>query len=114
MKAFMAAVEKRSNSRITLATSDEQHTKASAISRSTMALAWRSWASLRNENRKPITTDLMPRRLNTLMASNTSSSSSGVSMRPSGGRIRSVTGMRLRRLTRGRFCHGTSKWSEKL
>ena len=26
MKAFMAAVEKRSNSRITLATSDEQHT----------------------------------------------------------------------------------------
>ena len=67
-----------------------------------------------NENRNPITTDPMPRRLNTAMASSTSFSSRGVSIRPSGGRIRSVMGMRLRRLTSGRSCHGTSKWSEKL
>ena len=67
-----------------------------------------------NENRKPITTDSTPRRLNTRMASRTSSSASGVSILPSGGRIRSVMGIRLRRFTSGRFCQGTSKWSEKL
>ena len=39
---------------------------------------------------------------------------SGVSISPVGGRIRSVTAMRLRRLTSGWLCHGTSKCSEKL
>ena len=110
----MAAVEKRSNSRMTFATSDEQQTYASGISRSTISLARRSCASLRNENKKPMTTERMPRFWKTRMASKTWFSSSGVSTRPSGGRMRSVTGIRLRRLTSGRFCHGTSKWSEKL
>ena len=61
-----------------------------------------------------MTTDLMPRRLNSFMASATSLSSSGVSTLPSGGTMRSVTAMRLRRLTSGRCCQGTSKCSEKL
>ena len=61
-----------------------------------------------------MTTDRIPRFLKTRTASSTSFSSSGVPTRPSGGRIRSVTGIRFRRLTRGRDCHGTSKWSEKL
>ena len=79
-----------------------------------MARARRSCSSLRKEKRKPTTTERMPRLRKTRIASSTSFSSSGVPTRPSGGRMRSVTGMRLRRLTRGRDCHGTSKWSEKL
>ena len=61
-----------------------------------------------------MTTDPMPRFLKMRIASSTSFSSSGVPTRPSGGRMRSVTGMRLRRFTRGRDCHGTSKCREKL
>ena len=44
----------------------------------------------------------------------TSSSSSAVSTLPSGGRMRSVIGMRFRRLTSGRDCQGTSNCTEKL
>ena len=61
-----------------------------------------------------MTTERMPRFLKMRIASSTSFSSSGVSTRPSGGRMRSVTGIRLRRFTRGRDCQGTSKCSEKL
>ena len=79
-----------------------------------MARARSSCSSFMNEKRKPMTTERIPRFLKMRTASSTSFSSSGVPTRPSGGRIRSVTGMRFRRLTRGRDCHGTSKWSEKL
>ena len=61
-----------------------------------------------------MTTERIPRFLKTRTASSTSFSSRGVPTRPSGGRMRSVTAIRLRRLTRGRDCHGTSKWREKL
>ena len=60
------------------------------------------------------TTERMPRFLKMRIPSSTSSSSSGVPTRPSGGRMRSVTAIRLRRFTSGRDCQGTSKWSEKL
>ena len=63
---------------------------------------------------KPMTTDSIPRRRKTAQAARTASSSSGVSISPVGGRMRSAIAMRLRRLTSGWLCHGTSKCSEKL
>ena len=54
------------------------------------------------------------RDLSISAAARTSSSSSAVSTLPSGGRMRSVIGMRFRRLTSGRDCQGTSNCTEKL
>ncbi len=58
---------------------------------------------------KPITTELMPRFLKSLVASRTSFSSSAVSTSPRGGRMRSEMAIRLRRFTSGWLCHGTMK-----
>ena len=99
---------------MTLTTSCEQQTKASGITRLTMSRAFASCSLLRNENRKQITTALRPRFLKVAAASSTWSSASGVSTSPVGGRSRSSTTRRLRRLTSGFDCQGTSNCSEKL
>ena len=106
--------ENRSYSRITFTVSEDVHTKVLGITSCTISLARRSWVSLRNEKRKPTTTASSPRLAKSSAAARTSSSLSGTSTAPLGGLNRSVTGMRLRRLTKGFDCQGTSNWRLKL
>src|SRR3990167_4322516 len=99
---------------MTLSTAEEIDTEASGISSNTISRARFSWASFRKENRKPTQTDLIPRLRNRAQAARTSASSIATETSPVGGRIRSEIAIRLRRLTSGFDCHGTSKCSEKL
>ncbi len=87
---------------------------ASGNSSATMSRIRRSCAGFRNDIRQQIATASTPPALSSRAAARTSSSSSGTSTSPDGARIRSVTGSRQRRLTRGLACLGTSCACEKL
>ena len=108
MKAFIAAVVKRSNSRNCGDTRAEVVTKASGYTSAMISRARSSCRGSMYEKRKHTAMASTPSALRARAASRTSSSSSGTSTSPRGGAIRSLTPFRWRRWTSGRSCHGTS------